>query len=194
MKTLPPAFCGPWMTLLHWYILTIGMELGFDERVLENFSHFTFAIEFSITVKSQSDDDIASLHAIIQRFLIRFEALYVGANPLHISRVCLSIFQLIHNPIDIKWNGSVRIGSQATVEHSIGELGHKIQSKKEAFAHIASIITEKELLWILTTVYPALSLDPPITKKDAGDGSTTKPVHESHVVQQHFFHLYVTDY
>jgi hypothetical protein len=68
MKTLPPAFCGPvrdpflkrqsqykvyeWMALLHWYVLPIGMELGFDARVLENFSHFASAIEFSMTVKS----------------------------------------------------------------------------------------------------------------------------------------------
>lgn len=64
MKTLPPAFCGPvrdpflkrnsqykvyeWMALLHWYILPIGMELGFDPGVLQNFSHFVSAIEFAM--------------------------------------------------------------------------------------------------------------------------------------------------
>ena len=41
-----------WMALLHWYILPIEMELGFDARVLENFSDFASAIEFSMTVKS----------------------------------------------------------------------------------------------------------------------------------------------
>ena len=200
MKTLPPSFCGPvrdpflkrqsqykvyeWMALLHWYILPIGMELGLDARVLENFSDFVSAIEFSMTVKSRSDADIASLHATIWKFLIGFEALYVGSNPSHISRVRLCIFQLIHVPIHMKWNGSIRIGSQATVERSIGEVGHKIRSKKAPFAHLASIITEKELLRILTIVYPALSLDSPTTKKDTADGSTTKPVLESHVVQR----------
>ncbi|KAF8148929.1 hypothetical protein B0H34DRAFT_828287 [Crassisporium funariophilum] len=156
MKTLPPAFCGTvrdpflkrqsqykvyeWMALLHWYVLPIGMELGFDPAVLENFLHFASAIEFSMTVASRSDLEIGDLHAKIRR-------------------VRLCIFQLIHVPIHMKWNGSIRTGSQATVERTIGEVGHKIRSKKAPFAHLANIITEKELLRILTIIYPVLSLD-----------------------------------
>jgi hypothetical protein len=55
MSTLPAAFCGvvrnpflkrqsqykiyEWMALLHWYIIPIGVELGFHPAVNENFSH-----------------------------------------------------------------------------------------------------------------------------------------------------------
>ena len=51
MVSLPPAFCGPicdphlkrqsqykvyeWMALLHWYIIPIGIELGFNSLVLQ---------------------------------------------------------------------------------------------------------------------------------------------------------------
>ena len=176
IKTLPPAFCGPvrdpflkrhsqykvyeWIALLHWYTLPIGMELGFDAGVLENFSHFASAVEFAMTIQARSEDEIAHLHSIIRRFLTGFEALYIAGNPENISRSRLCIFQLIHVPIHIKWNGSIRIGSQATVERGIGEMGHKIRSKKSPFANLANIITEKELVRILKLYYPLLSVDP----------------------------------
>jgi hypothetical protein len=39
----------------------------------------------------------------------------------------------------IRWNGSIRLGSQATVERSIGEMGRKIRSKKAPFANFVEI-------------------------------------------------------
>jgi hypothetical protein len=174
MKTLPPAFCGPvrdpflkrnsqykvyeWMALLHWYILPIGMELGFDPGVLQNFSHFVSAIEFAMAIQTRSEDEIAHLHSTIRKFLTGFEALYVAGNPENILRSRLCIFQLIHIPMHIKWNGSIRVGSQATVERTIGEMGHKIRSKKAPFANLANIITEKELVRIVKLYYPSLSV------------------------------------
>jgi hypothetical protein len=173
MKTLPPAFCGPvrnpflkrhsqykvyeWMALLHWYTLPIGMELGFDPYVLDNYANLVKAIEFAMSIKPRSDAEIAELHLIIQKFLIGFEELYIGKNPENISRLRLCIFQLIHVPIHIKWNGSIRVSSQATVERSIGEVGHRIRSKKLPFENLANIITEKELIRILNLYYPSLS-------------------------------------
>jgi hypothetical protein len=41
-----------------------------------------------------------------------------------------------------------RLGSQATVERSIGEMGRKIQSKKAPFANLTNLIYEKELIKI----------------------------------------------
>ncbi|KAF8955648.1 hypothetical protein BDZ97DRAFT_1907529 [Flammula alnicola] len=185
MKTLPPAFCGPvrdpflkrhsqykvyeWMALLHWYILPIGMELGFDPSVLQNFSHFVSAIEFAMSIQARSEAEIADLHSILRKFLIGFEALYVAGNPENISRSRLCIFQLIHIPMHIKWNGSIRVGSQATVERSIGEVGHKIRSKKSPFANLANIITEKELLRILKLYYPSLSVHSTPLDSNHGD-------------------------
>lgn len=71
MKTIPPVFCGPvrdphlkrqsqykiyeWMALLHWYIVPIGIELGFHPSVLKNFSRFVQIVEFAMTVKPQSN-------------------------------------------------------------------------------------------------------------------------------------------
>jgi hypothetical protein len=100
MKTLPLAFCGPvrdpflkrqykvykWMALLHWYILPIGMELGFDTGILQNFSSFVSAIEFAMFIQAHSEDNIAYLHSILRKFLTGFEALYIAGNPEIISR------------------------------------------------------------------------------------------------------------
>ena len=172
MFTLPPSFCGPirnpflkrhsqykiyeWMALLHWYVIPIGIELGFSSVVLQNFSHFAEAIEFAMTIKPRNDTEIVQLHQLITKFLIGYEKLYVGNNPANIARARLCIFQLIHVPRHIVWNGSVKLGSQATVERSIGELGHKIRSKKSVFANLDNLIYRRELLRILFLYYPSL--------------------------------------
>ena len=65
MKTLPSSFCSPirdpykkqhsqykayeWMVLLHWYIIPIAWELGFDREVLENFRKFVDIIEVAMS-------------------------------------------------------------------------------------------------------------------------------------------------
>jgi hypothetical protein len=187
MPTLPPAFCGPirdpflkrqsqykiyeWMALVHWYILPIGIELGFSPALLENFSHFVEAIEFAMTTKPRTAKDIISLHDIIKRFLTGFEKLYIGNDPEKVSRSRLCIFQLIHVPKHIEWNGSIRLGSQATVERAIGEAGHKIRSKKSPFANLANIIFEREMAKILCLYYPSLHSQP--------THSTTSPLSTS---------------
>ena len=44
------------------------------------------------------------------------------------------------------------------MERAIGEVGHKIRSKKAPFANLANIIYEKELVKILLLQYPSLDL------------------------------------
>ena len=173
MSTLPPAFCGPihdpylkcqsqykvyeWMALLHWYIIPIGIEVGMDPTILWNFSRFVAAIEFAMTIQPRDTGELQDLHEIIAAVLAEYERLYIGNDPDKILRACLCIFQLIHVPHHIQWNGSVRIGSQATVERSIGEMGHKIRSKKAPFANLANLIYEWELVKILTLYYPIVN-------------------------------------
>ncbi|KAF8232911.1 hypothetical protein L208DRAFT_1135375, partial [Tricholoma matsutake] len=55
---------------------------------------------------------------------------------------CLCIFQLIHVPQHIAWNGSIRLGSQATCERTIEEMSHRIQSRKAVFANLSNQIKE----------------------------------------------------
>jgi hypothetical protein len=57
----------------------------------------------------------------------------------------------------------VQVGSQATVERSIGEVGHKIHSKKAPFANLANIIFQEELTKLLLLYYPSLA--PKLDKK-----------------------------
>jgi hypothetical protein len=75
--TLPSSFCGPirdpflkrhsqykiyeWMALLHWYIIPIGIELGFNSIVLQNFLHFVQAMEFLMTLLPRSESDLDGL-------------------------------------------------------------------------------------------------------------------------------------
>jgi hypothetical protein len=118
------------MALLHWYIIPIAWELGFDEEVLENFVQFVNIIEVAMSHTPKSDYDLAALYILVKSFLEEFERLYVQNDPEKVSRCRLCIWQLIHVPHHIAWNGSIRFGSQATVEHAIGEIGHKVRSKK----------------------------------------------------------------
>jgi len=145
MSTLPASFCGlvrdpflkrqsqykiyEWMALLHWYIIPIGIELGFSPVLLANFSDFVEAIEMAMTIAPRSTKEILELHQLLQKFLKGFERIYVAGDPEKVSQFRLCIFQLIHVPQHIEWYGSIQIGSQATVERAIGEVGHKIRSK-----------------------------------------------------------------
>ena len=138
------------------YIIPIGVELGFNSIVLANFLYFAQAIEFAMTLVPRTEADLKYLHELIVKFLTQYEQLYVGDNPENISRFRLCIFQLIHVPQHIMWNGSVRLGSQATVERSIGEMSHRIRSKKAVFANLANQIYERELLKVLLLYYPEL--------------------------------------
>jgi hypothetical protein len=103
---------------------------------------------------------------LIKKFLIGFEKLYIDNDPEKVSRFRLCLFQLIHVPKHIEWNGSIRLGSQATAERAIGETGHKIRSKKAPFANMANIIYERELVKLLLLYYPILQSCPPLPSKD----------------------------
>jgi len=107
-----------------------------------------------MTIKARSENEILYLQESIITFLKEFEQLYVGKNPENIFKARLCVFQLIHVPWHIVWNGSIRIGSQATVERSIGELSHKIQSKKSIFSNLSNLIYEREQLRILILYFP----------------------------------------
>lgn len=185
MKTLPPAFSGPirdphlkrqsqykvyeWMALLHWYILPMGLELGFPPSALKNFAKLVKIIEFAMTPIPRTEDDLADLLELISEFLEEYERIYVQGKPENISRMRLCVFQLIHIPLHIKWNGSIRAGSQSTVERGIGEMARKIHSKKAPFANLAMEIFERELLILLALTYPNISagISPPLSGSKA---------------------------
>ena len=108
MKTLPSSFCSPirdpykkrhsqykayeWMALLHWYIIPIAWEFGFDEEVLQNFRKFVDIIEVAMSHSPKSDQDIADLYKWIAHFLLEFERLYVHDDPEKVSRFRLCIW------------------------------------------------------------------------------------------------------
>jgi hypothetical protein len=184
MQTLPPSFCGPvrdphlkrqsqykayeWMALLHWYTLAIGIELEFNPMLLHVFSQFAAIVEFSMTIAPRSQEDLDRLQESVMQFLNDYESLFVGNDPSRIYRCRLCVFQLFHVPMHIRWFGSIRMGSQATVERSIGEVGHKIHSKKEPFTNLTNIIIEQECIRIAQSYYPHLS-------KNLSNHSTSVP-------------------
>ncbi|EKM79206.1 hypothetical protein AGABI1DRAFT_40729 [Agaricus bisporus var. burnettii JB137-S8] len=177
--TLPPAFCGPirdiyakrqsqykiyeWMALVHWYIVPMGRELGMNWLVLQNFALFSRIVEFAMTPVPRTVNDITGLQDMVNKFLEEFETIYLNDKPSNISRLRLCIFQLVHVPSHIKWHGSIRVGSQATVERSIGELGGQIRSKKSPFENLANIIFYREVTKILHLEYPEL-LESPVKR------------------------------
>ena len=98
-------------------------------------------------------------------FLNEYEDLYVGDDPAKVLRCRLCIWQLIHVPIHIEWNGSIRFGSQATVERAIGQIGHKVRSKKAPFANIATILFERANNKVLALLYPSLDISSQIKRE-----------------------------
>ena len=173
MNTLPSSFSGPirdthkkrhsqykiyeWMALLHWYLIPIAWELGFDREVLENFMEFADLVEIAMSHTPKSDEQLAAAYFLAQSFLEGFQRLYVHNEPKNVSRFRLCIWQLIHVPTHMSWNGSIRFGSQATVERAIGEIGHKVRSKKAPFANIATMLFERGNNKVLTLQYPSLT-------------------------------------
>ena len=182
MSTLPTSFCGivrdpflkrqsqyklyEWMAIIHWYILPIGLELEFNPSVLDNFALFVEILEFSMLIQPRTKSEIYDLHRLIKAFLEGFQKLYIGNDAEKVARFRLCIFQLIHLPRHIEWYGSVRLGSQATMERTIGHVGHKIRSKKAPFANLSNIIFENELIKTLLFHYPSLEWNPPIKTRD----------------------------
>ena len=172
VATLPSSFCGPirdvhkkrqsqykiyeWMALLHWYIVPIAWEFGFDQKVVENFALFSNVVEYAMTITTRTQDDLAKLLEKIVKFLQGFEHLYVGQEPSRITRCRLCVFQLIHIPHHISYNGSIRFGSQATCERAIGDIGHGIRSKKSPFKNIVSYKEDKQSVRLLHLVYPTI--------------------------------------
>jgi hypothetical protein len=77
----------------------------------------------------------------------------------------LCIWQLIHVPTHIYWNGSIRFGSQATVERAIGEIGHKVRSRKAPFANIATLLFERATKRVLNLRCPFLTIPSKETRK-----------------------------
>ena len=181
MNTLPSSFSGPirnthkkrhsqykiyeWMGLLHWYIIPIAWELGFNKKVLANFAEFVDVIEAAMSHTPKSVEELVAMYNLVRSFLEGFEELYVDEDPEKVTRCRLCIWQLIHIPTHISWNGSIRFGSQATVERAIGEIGHKVRSKKAPFANIATMLFERGNSKVLTLRYPSLTMCPKEGKK-----------------------------
>ncbi|EKM79257.1 hypothetical protein AGABI1DRAFT_39752 [Agaricus bisporus var. burnettii JB137-S8] len=192
--TLPPAFCGPirnvytkrqsqykiyeWMALVHWYIVPMGRELQMDWSVLNNFALFSRIVEFAMTPCARTETEITSLQGMVDKFLANFEKIYLNSDPKNISRFRLCIFQLAHVPSHIRWHGSIRVGSQATVERSIGELGGQIRSKKSPFENLANIIFYREITKILHLGHPELLRPGPPAR--SSDKVPTKQRHKLH--------------
>ncbi|KAJ3513341.1 hypothetical protein NMY22_g15065 [Coprinellus aureogranulatus] len=179
IATLPPSFCGPvrnpyekrnsqykiyeWMAILHWYLIPMAIELSIDIRIIQNFAKLVRIVEFAMTPVPRSEAELANLEKLVKEFLEEFEEVYVQGKPENISRMRLCVFQLIHVARHARWNGSVRVGSQATAERVIGELGRKIMSQKSPYANLANIIHETELVKIMCLYDPELappSLEP----------------------------------
>src|SRR6202012_3558122 len=176
IATLPSSFCGrirdpsqkrqssykiyEWMALLHWYIVPIAWEIGFNKEVVKNFARFSNVVEHAMTPVPRTQKDLIKLYDEIVHFLREFESLYAGNDVSKIYRCRLCSFQLIHVPHHISYNGSIRFGSQATCERAIGDIGHGIRSKKSPFKNIASYKTDKQSARLLHLSYPTISSAP----------------------------------
>jgi hypothetical protein len=131
-------------------LIPIAWELGFNRKVLANFAEFVDLVEAAMSHTPKSAEKLATMYQLAKSFLEGFEELYVHGEPKNVPRFRLCIWQLIHISSHISWNGSIRFGSQATIEREIGEIGHKVRSKKAPFANIATMLFERGNIKVLT--------------------------------------------
>lgn len=196
MRTLPSAFSGPirnvytkrqsqfkafeWMGIAYWYIVPMFLELGVNLELTENYAKFLWIIEYALAIQGRSESDLKILENTLIDFLQEYEKLYIGADPKKVSRARLCIFQLIHIPTHIKWNGSLRTSSQATVERMIGELGSQIRSKKSPFANLENLVLEREKMKLLHLYYPDIK----VTSKKIAEQQNIKLLQIHKISQQ----------
>jgi hypothetical protein len=95
------------MALLHWYIIALAWELGFNYDVLSNLALFVDIVEVAMSHTPMSDMDLAALYNLVRSFLEGFERLYVQNDPAKVSRCRLCIWQLIVEKSDQK-SGKVK--------------------------------------------------------------------------------------
>jgi len=91
------------MALLHWYIIPIASELGFNHQVLGNFVEFVNLVGVAMSHSPKSNEDLVSLYTLAMSFIEGFERLYVHGDPAKVSRCRLCIWQLIHVPVVDKY-------------------------------------------------------------------------------------------
>jgi hypothetical protein len=77
------------MALLHWYIIPIGLKLGFSHVVLANFSVFVEAIEMAMTIAPRSRQDILE-HADCVSF---------NSFMCHSTLNGMAQYELVHRPL-----------------------------------------------------------------------------------------------
>ena len=137
-----------------------------------------------MTPVARTEEDLWTLRKWIVKFLTGFEQIYIANNLENNSRARLCVFQLIHVPIHIEWNGSIRTGSQATVERTIGEMGQKIKSRRLPFANLTNLIIQRERIRLLQLYYPDLQLVGPVfsdaTPKDNNIKATSRIQIDTH--------------
>jgi hypothetical protein len=99
----------------------------------------------SVTAMShtpKSNEDLASLYNLAISFLEGFERLYVHGDPTKVSRCRLCIWQLIHVPVHIAWNGSISTREKKIREHLYQALPIKraeLEGPSEYYHHLAAI-------------------------------------------------------
>ncbi|KAJ8486995.1 hypothetical protein ONZ45_g14488 [Pleurotus djamor] len=169
--TLPPSFSGPvrnlytkrnsqykiyeWMNVVHLYTVPILRAINADSRIIHNYALFVEIAEEVTHLRGHTESELQALEDKIIKFIKSYELLYVN-DAADITRCRLCITYLIHIPRQIRWNGSFRIGSQATCELTIGHLGKKIRSAKAPFANLANILVEDEIIACLDLRMPHL--------------------------------------
>jgi len=123
-------------------------------------SLFQRIAEFSSTQTTRTEEDLAHLERLERQFDETFEAVYIESNEANVHRAGLSFHQLLHTSQTLRCMGSNRIGSQATCERAIGELGHRVRSQTQPFVIMANQAVEREQMRILSLLCPALLGEP----------------------------------
>jgi hypothetical protein len=145
-----------WAAFLQWFSLPFLMTLQAPQEVIAHWGLLVLSTQLVLDHNGISEKNLKSVEKLLNRFVVDFERIYVR-NKLELSGRCkLYLFQLLHITEIIRANGSLRVGSQFSMERTIGFYKRLIRSFKEPFSNLANRIVVQELLATLSLLYPEL--------------------------------------
>lgn len=143
-----------WAAFLHWFSLPFLMRLNAPIAIISHWGLLVKVTSLVLDPAGISESQLDLVEKMIVEFIQGFEKIYVRDQLKLADRAKLYLFQLLHIPELIRLNGTYRLGSQFSMERTIGFFKRLIQSQKYPFSNLTNRIIFQELQAILSLHFP----------------------------------------
>lgn len=148
-----------WAAFLHWFSIPMLVSMGAPQEVTKHWSLLVHAVSLILDRNGISEENLNLVQQMLHTFVVDFEKMYVQGELSLVHRCKLYIFQLLHVTTQIRLNGTFRLGSQFSMERTIGYFKRLIRSSKAPFVDLANCMIKQETLTVLALLYPEFTTD-----------------------------------